>query len=259
MFLNAVANDPRNNHLLAALWPTEQSWLSLLQAVDLPAGMMLFEAGQELHNLYFPTTAVISLMMVLENGDTAETAMVGNEGIVGVSTFMGGESALTCAAVRIAGRGWRIRTEVLLQEFHRCGLVQQLLLRYTQALIAQMSQTAICNRHHVIDQQLCRSLLLTLDRLQGNEVVMTHDQIAQSLGVRREGVTAAAGALQKAGFIRSSRGRMTVLGRAGLEARVCECYGVVRARYDELNIDVHPEVCSKSAATRALAADAELD
>lgn len=226
---------PRLNRLLDALWPTEgKGWLSQLQSVEMPVGKLLFGSGDVLRYLYFPTTAVVSLLTVLENGDTAETAVVGCDGIVGISLFMGGETALTSASVRIGGRGFRIAASVLMAEFHRCGIVQQRLLRYTQALIAQMSQTAVCNRHHTLDEQLCRCLLLTRDRLRSDVVAMTHDQMANCLGVRRESVSMAAADLEHAGLIRRHRGRVMLIDRPGLELRVCECYAVVKARYDSL-------------------------
>lgn len=237
--------DPRSNDLIATLWDTEEhSWLPQLEAVDMPLGEVLFESGDTLKYVYFPTTAVISLMYMLESGATAETAVVGHEGVVGVSLFMGGESALTSAEVRIAGSGYRLKADILMEEFQRCGAVQHLLLRYTQALLAQMSQTAVCNRHHSVDQQLCRFLLQSLDRLQGNEIAMTQELIANSLGVRREGVTAAATGLQKAGLIRYARGQISVLDREGLEERSCECYAVVRDKYEEsLSGAVDDAVC----------------
>jgi CRP-like cAMP-binding protein len=237
--------DPRQNGLIASLWDTEEhSWLPQLEAIDMPLGEILFDSGDTLKYVYFPTTAVISLMYLLENGATAETAVVGHEGIVGVSLFMGGESALNSAEVRIAGSGYRLKADILMEEFQRCGAVQHLLLRYTQALLAQMSQTAVCNRHHSVDQQLCRFLLQSLDRLQGNEIAMTQELIANSLGVRREGVTTAATCLQKAGLIRYARGQIEVLDRKGLEVRSCECYAVVRDKYAEaLSGTVDDAVC----------------
>ena len=233
--LKNIATDPRKNDILNALWPTEaDTWMRHLQPVDLARGQVLYGSGESLAYVVFPTTAVVSLMYVLESGATSETAVVGREGVVGVSLFMGGESALTTAVVKVAGQAWRVRGDVLLQEFHRCGVVQHHLLRFTQAMIAQMSQTSVCNRHHSVDQQLCRLLLLSLDRIDGDTVPLTHELMAQSLGVRREGVSVAAAALQRDGLIEGHRGRLTVLDRPALEKRSCECYAVVRAKYDEL-------------------------
>ena len=223
------------NHLLAAL-PTyiQQSWLSQLEPVQMPLGEVLYESGVTLTHVYFPTTAIVSLLYVMEDGASAEIAVVGNEGIVGISLFMGGESTPSRAVVQSAGQGFRLKAQVLKEEFNRAGPVLHLLLRYTQALITQMAQTAVCNRHHSLDQQLCRWLLLSLDRLKGDELVMTQELIANMLGVRREGVTEAALKLQSAGLIRYARGRITVLDRAGLEQRTCECYAVVKKEYDRL-------------------------
>ena len=227
--------DARQNHLLDALWDDgKPAWLQLLEPVDMPLGKTLYEAGAEVKHVYFPTTSIVSLMYALENGATAETAVVGFEGIVGVSLFMGGESSPCAAVVRSAGRGFRLSAETMMQEFHHCGRVQRIVLRYAQAMITQMSQTAVCNRHHSVDQQLCRWLLLSLDRLRSLDVVMTQEQIATILGVRREGITAAAVALQKDGLIHYARGRIVVVDRAGLEKRSCECYSVVKAEYDHL-------------------------
>jgi CRP-like cAMP-binding protein len=223
------------NHLLAAL-PAyiQQSWLPQLEPVQMPLGEVLYESGVTLGHVYFPTTAIVSLLYVMEDGASAEIAVVGNEGIVGISLFMGGESTPSRAVVQSAGQGFRLKAQVLKEEFNRAGPVLHLLLRYTQALITQMAQTAVCNRHHSLDQQLCRWLLLSLDRLQGDELVMTQELIANMLGVRREGVTEAALKLQSAGLIRYARGRITVLDRAGLEQRTCECYAVVKKEYDRL-------------------------
>ena len=223
------------NHLLAAL-PTyiQQSWLPQLETVRMPLGEVLYESGVTLGHVYFPTTAIVSLLYVMEDGASAEIAVVGNEGIVGISLLMGGESTPSRAVVQSAGQGFRLKAQVLKEEFNRAGPVLHLLLRYTQALITQMAQTAVCNRHHSLDQQLCRWLLLSLDRLQGDELVMTQELIANMLGVRREGVTEAALKLQSAGLIRYARGRITVLDRAGLEQRTCECYAVVKKEYDRL-------------------------
>jgi CRP-like cAMP-binding protein len=205
-----------------------------MESVDLPLGLVLYEAGGTLSHVYFPTTAIISLLYVMEDGASAEIAVVGNEGIVGVSLFMGGESTPSRAVVQSAGKGLRLKAQFLKDEFNRAGPVLHLLLRYTQALITQMAQTAVCNRHHSLDQQLCRWLLLSLDRLEDNHLVMTQELIANMLGVRREGVTEGALKLQNAGLIQYTRGHITVLDRAGLEVRSCECYAVVKKEYDRL-------------------------
>ena len=227
--------DPRSNHLLAALAAVEfDRWLPQLEYVDMPLGQVLYEAGGTMTHVYFPTTAIVSLLYVLENGSSAEIAVVGNDGIVGVSLFMGGGSTPSRAVVQSAGMGFRMNARSMTDEFNRAGPVLHLMLRYTQALITQMAQTAVCNRHHTLDQQLCRWLLLSLDRLQGDDLVMTQELIANMLGVRREGVTESALKLQGAGLIRYSRGRITVLNRPGLETRSCECYAVVKKEYDRL-------------------------
>jgi CRP-like cAMP-binding protein len=200
----------------------------------MPLGQVLYESGGTLSHVYFPITAIVSLLYVMENGASAEIAVVGNEGIVGISLFMGGQSTPSRAVVQSAGQGFRLTARVMKEEFDRAGPVLHLLLRYTQALITQMAQTAVCNRHHSLDQQLCRWLLLSLDRLQGTELVMTQELIANMLGVRREGVTEGALKLQQAGLIRYARGRISVLNRTGLEERTCECYGVVKKEYDRL-------------------------
>ena len=197
-------------------------------------GHVLYESGDTLGYVYFPTTAIVSLLYVMEDGASAEIAVVGLEGMVGVSLFMGGQSTPSRAVVQSAGQGFRLRAQIMKDEFDRAGPVLHLLLRYTQALITQMAQTAVCNRHHSLDQQLCRWLLLSLDRLRGNELVMTQELIANMLGVRREGVTEGALKLQKAGLIRYARGRITVLDRPGLEEATCECYAVVKTEYDRL-------------------------
>jgi CRP-like cAMP-binding protein len=229
-----MSPDPRQNGLLAALPAADwQRWLPLLEEVELPLGLPVYEAGTALSHVYFPTTAIVSLLYVMENGASAEIAVVGNEGIVGISLFMGGESTTSRAVVQSAGRGFRLKARVIKDEFNRAPVLH-LLLRYTQALITQMAQTAVCNRLHTLDKQLCRWLLLSLDRLQVNELVMTQELIANMLGVRREGVTEAALKLQSAGLIRYARGRITVLDRAGLEHRTCECYAVVKREYDRL-------------------------
>jgi CRP-like cAMP-binding protein len=226
---------PRNNLLLAALPDEEwQRWLPQLEAVVMPLGQVLYESGATLSHVYFPTTAIVSLLYVMENGASAEIAVVGNEGIVGISLFMGGESTSSRAVVQSAGNGLRLKAQMIKNEFNRAGPVLHLLLRYTQALITQMAQTAVCNRHHSLDQQLCRWLLLSLDRLQDNELVMTQELIANMLGVRREGVTEGALKLQQGGLIRYARGHISVLDRPGLEKRTCECYAVVKKEYDRL-------------------------
>jgi CRP-like cAMP-binding protein len=226
---------PLENHLLAAL-PAHAwcLWSGQVEPVDMPLGQILYEPGIRLSHVYFPTTAIVSLLYVMEDGASAEIAVVGNEGIVGISLFMGGESTPSRAVVQSAGTGFRLRADVMLDAFERDAAVMHLLLRYTQALITQMAQTAVCNRHHSLDQQLCRWLLLSLDRLRGSDLVMTQELIANMLGVRREGVTEAAGHLQKAGLIQYRRGHITVMDRAGLERRTCECYAVVKKEYDRL-------------------------
>jgi CRP-like cAMP-binding protein len=231
----AMVSEPQGNLLLAALPVSDRApWLPQLEPVDMPLGKVLYEAGRKLTHVYFPTTSIVSLLYVMENGASAEIAVVGNEGVVGISLFMGGESTPSRAVVQSAGQGLRLNASVMMQEFNRAGPVLHLLLRYTQALITQMAQTAVCNRHHSLDQQLCRWLLLSLDRLQSNHLVMTQELIANMLGVRREGVTEAAGRLHRAGLIRYQRGRITVLDRPGLEQRTCECYAVVKKEYDRL-------------------------
>jgi CRP-like cAMP-binding protein len=225
----------RGNLLLAALPEQELArWLPDLESVEMPLGTVLYESGGRLGHVYFPTSAIISLLYVLEDGGSAEIAVVGHEGLVGVSLFMGGETTPSRAVVQSAGQALRLKAHRMMAEFNRAGDVMHLLLRYTQALLTQMAQTAVCNRHHSLDQQLCRWLLLSLDRLRGNELVMTQELIANMLGVRREGVTQAAGHLQEAGLVQYRRGRITVLDRAGLEQRTCECYAVVKREYDRL-------------------------
>ena len=211
-----------------------QRWEAQLESIALPLGQVLYESGGTLSHVYFPTDAIVSLLYVMENGASAEIAVVGNEGLVGVSLFMGGESTPSRAVVQSAGTGFRLRAQLVKDEFNRSGPVLHLLLRYTQALITQMAQTAVCNRHHSLDQQLCRWLLLSLDRLRDNELVMTQELIANMLGVRREGVTEAALKLAQDGLIRYARGRISVLDRPGLERRTCECYAVVKKEYDRL-------------------------
>lgn len=228
-------NDPRQNKLLAALPDLEWArWAPMLEPVDLPLGKVLYESGRPLHHAYFPITGIVSLLYVMENGSSAEIAVVGKEGLVGVSLFMGGDTTPSRGVVQSAGQGYRLRADLLMSEFERSPPVMHLLLRYTQALITQTAQTAVCNRHHSLEQQLCRWLLLSLDRLAGNELKMTQELIANMLGVRREGVTEAAGHLQHDGLIRYQRGHITILDRPGLERRTCECYAVVKAEYDRL-------------------------
>jgi CRP-like cAMP-binding protein len=231
--------EARRNHLLAALPEADwQRWQPQLEWVPLPLGQVLYESGCTMSHVYFPTDAIVSLLYVMADGASAEIAVVGNEGVVGISLFMGGGSTPSRAVVQSAGQGWRLRASAIRDEFNDSAPVMHLLLRYTQALITQMAQTAVCNRHHVLDQQLCRWLLLSLDRLPGTELVMTQELIANMLGVRREGVTEAALKLQRDGLIRYSRGHITVLDRAGLEARTCECYEVVRKEYARLLPDL---------------------
>jgi CRP-like cAMP-binding protein len=230
---------PNQNHLLAALPTAEFEPLAAhLELVKMPLGQMLYEPGGQLQHAYFPTTSIISLHYVMASGATAETAGVGNEGMLGVSLFMGGDTTPSSAVVQTAGQAYRLERRLLKQEFNRAGLLQRLLLRYTQALLTQMAQTAVCNRHHTLEQQLCRWLLLTLDRQPSNELVMTQELVASMLGVRREGITVAAGDLQRAGFISYRRGHIAVLNRAGLEAHACECYAVVKKELKRLLSDV---------------------
>jgi len=233
-------HNPRQNHLLDALPAAEYERLfPYLEQVPMPLGKVLYESGDELHHAYFPTTCIVSKLYVMENGASAEIAVIGNDGIIGVSLFMGGGTMPNRAVVQSEGYAYRLRAHLLIQQFdrsggRRSGVFHHLLLRYTQALITQMAQTAACNRHHSVDQQLCRWLLLSLDRLAANELIMTQELIANMLGVRREGVTEAAGKLHKAGLIDYRRGHITVLDRPGLEARVCECYQVVKTESDRL-------------------------
>jgi CRP-like cAMP-binding protein len=238
--MNAATHDIRKNYLLAALPDSVRArWLPQLETVQMPLGTVLYESGGTLSHLYFPTTSIVSLLYVMENGSSAEIAVVGNEGIVGISLFMGGESTPSRAVVQSAGEGFRLKSAIVKDEFNQAGPVLHLLLRYTQALITQMAQTAVCNRHHSLDQQLCRWLLLSLDRLPGDELLMTQELIANMLGVRREGVTEGAMKLQHAGLIRYARGRISVLDRTGLEHRTCECYAVVKKEYDRLLPGTH--------------------
>ena len=225
----------RRNGLIAALPDAEWArWEPHVEWVSLPLGEVLYEPGRVLSHVYFPTTAIVSMLYVMENGASAEIAVVGKEGLVGIALFMGGETTPSRAVVQSAGEGWRLPSARIKEEFSRAGPAMHLLLRYTQALITQMSQTAVCNRHHSLEQQLCRWLLLSLDRLEGDELVMTQELIANMLGVRREGVTEAALKLQKMGVIRYARGRIKVTDRSALEAQTCECYAVVKREYDRL-------------------------
>jgi CRP-like cAMP-binding protein len=237
-----IPTNKRQNHLLAVLPEPERGRLfPHLEPITMPLGKALYESGDRLVHVYFPTTAIVSLLYIMEDGASAEIAVVGNEGIVGIALFMGGETMPNRAVVQSAGHAYRLSGQLLKQEFNRGGALQHLLLRYTLAMLTQMAQTAVCNRHHSVDQQLCRWLLLSLDRLPANELSMTQELIANMLGVRREGVTEAAGKLQNAGLIHYSRGRIIVLDRPGLEARVCECYEVVRQEFERLLPDVMAE------------------
>jgi CRP-like cAMP-binding protein len=236
------------NHLLAAFpEPEYERVVPDLELVPMPLGEVLSEPGREMQYVYFPTTCIVSLLYILKDGASAEIAVVGNEGIVGISLFMGGGSTSSRSVVRGGGHAYRMKASRLLQEFERGGPVQRLLLRYTQALITQMTQTGVCNRHHSVEQQLCRTLLLTLERLNGSSLTLTHELIAGVLGVRREGITEAAGNLQRAGLIRYSRGHIEVLDRPGLQAAACECYRVVKLEYDRLLSDI-PRVNAPRAA-----------
>jgi CRP-like cAMP-binding protein len=232
---SVTTSQTAKNHLLAALPEAVQGeWKPFLESAEMPLGKVLYEPGESLSHVYFPTTAIVSLLYVMENGASAEIAVVGNEGIVGVALFMGGETTSSRAVVQSAGQAIRLPAQKMTKEFHRGGPVLLLLLRYTQALLTQMAQTAVCNRHHSLHQQLCRWLLLSLDRLDGSDLVMTQELIANMLGVRREGVTEAAIELQKRGWIRYARGHITVLDRGEIEKCTCECYAVVKKEYDRL-------------------------
>ena len=235
-----AGHTPNQNHLLASL-PAEifERVSPNLELVAMPLGEVVCESGGQLQYVYFPTTAILSLHYVMEDGSTAEIAGVGNEGVLGVSLFMGGNTTPSRTTVQTGGWGYRLKARLMVEEFNRAGPMMRLMLRYTQALMAQMSQTAVCNRHHSVEQQLCRWLLLTLDRLTSNELTMTQELIAGMLGVRREGITEAAGHLQQAGIIRYRRGHITVLDRAGLETRTCECYNVVRKEFHRLLSELH--------------------
>jgi CRP-like cAMP-binding protein len=240
-------HSPQQNHLLAALPHAEfERMLPHLELVPMPLGEALYESGGRLQHVYFPTTSIVSLLYVMEDGASAEIAVVGNEGILGISLFMGGETTPSRAVTQSAGFGYRMKAQVLKTEFNRAGPVMHLLLRYTQALITQMAQTAVCNRHHSLEQQLCRWLLLSLDRLNSNQLNMTQELIANMLGVRREGVTEAAGKLQREGLISYSRGHITVLDRAKLEHSSCECYAVVKKEFDRLLSDIPRTVAGRS-------------
>jgi CRP-like cAMP-binding protein len=229
------SGDPRRNRLLAELHGADWGRVSPhLEPVDMRLGQVICEPGGRLEHVYFPADCIVSLLYVTAEGDSAEIAVVGREGIVGVSLFMGGGTTPSRTLVQGAGKAFRLKANLMLREFRRGGAVMHLLLRYTQALITQMSQTAVCNRHHTLDQQLCRWLLLSLDCLESNELVMTQELIANMLGVRRQGVTEAAGRLHKTGIVEYQRGRIRVLDRAGLERRTCECYAVVKREYDRL-------------------------
>ena len=232
-------HSPQHNHLLAALPPADfDLFAQHLELVPMALGQMLYEPGTQLRHAFFPTTSIVSLHYVTETGASAETAGVGNEGVVGISLFMGGDTTPSSAVVQTAGHAYRLDRHVLQSEFNRAGALQRLLLRYTQALMTQMAQSAVCNRHHSVEQQLCRWLLLTMDRVPARELVMTQELVASMLGVRRESVTEAAGNLQTAGYIRYRRGHIAVLDRKGLEGRVCECYGVVKKELGRLLSDV---------------------
>lgn len=234
-----ISQSPMQNHLLAALPAAEFDRLSdQLELVSLHQGEALYESGVRLQHVYFPITCIVSLLYVLESGESAEIAIVGNEGIVGISLFMGGDTTPDRAMVQSAGYAYRLRGNLLKEEFDRAGPVLRLLLRYTQVLIIQMTQTAVCNRHHSIEQQLCRWLLLSVDRLSSESVIMTQQMIANMLGVRRERVTEAAGNLQRAGLIQYSRGAIEILDRPGLEDAVCECYSVIKQEFDRLLTDI---------------------
>ena len=235
----ALLHSPSQNHLLAALPAAEFERLAPhLELVPMLLGETLYEPGGQFRHVYFPTTAIVSMLYTLESGMSAEIAGVGNEGILGISLFLGGDTTPSSAVVQTAGHGYRLPGRLLKEEFGRGGLTQRLLLRYTQALLTQMCQTAACNRHHSIEQQICRWLLLTLDRLPSNELVMTQELVANALGVRRESVTEVAGNLQRAGFIRYRRGHISVLDRSGLEDGACECYAVVKKEFARLLSDV---------------------
>jgi len=233
--MDAALHHPRENHLIGVLPNGDyERWMQHLEPVEMPLGQVLYESGCTMKHVYFPVTAIVSLLYVMEDGGTAEVAVIGNEGVVGISLFMGGNTTPSRGVVQSAGMGYRLDAQVLKHEVDRSGPVLHLLLRYVQAQITQTAQTAVCNRHHSLDQQVCRRLLLSLDRLSGSELAMTQELIANMLGVRREGVTEAALKLQSAGLIRYARGHISVLDRTGLEQRTCECYEVVRKEYERL-------------------------
>ena len=237
------SHDPQQNHLLAALSAAERErFYPHLRLVPMPLGKVLYDSGDVLRYVYFPTDSIVALLYVLEDGASAEISVVGNDGVIGIALFMGGETSPSRAIVQSAGYAYRLNGRQLQEEFHRHGPLQLLLLRYTQALITQMAQTAVCNRHHSVDQQLCRWLLLSLDRLSSNQLTMTQELIANVLGLRREGVTEAAGRLQKLGVIGYSRGQFTVLDRPKLEQLCCECYAVVKKETDRLLSRPHANV-----------------
>jgi CRP-like cAMP-binding protein len=232
-------HSPNQNHLLAALPTAEfERLVAHLELVAMPLGKILYEPGEQMRHAYFPVTAIVSLHYVMESGASAETAGVGNEGVVGISLFMGGDTTPSSAVVQTSGHAYQLESRLLKQEFIRAGPLQRLLLRYTQALITQIAQTAACNRHHSLEQQLCRWLLLTLDRASSHELTMTQELVARMLGVRREGVTEAVGKLQRAGFIRYRRGHIAVVDPSGLETRACECYAMVKKELSRLLSDV---------------------
>ena len=243
------SHSPNQNHLLAALPTAEfERLVAHLELIPMPLGEILYEPGGQLQYAYFPTTSIVSLHHIMESGASAESAGAGNEGMVGISLFMGGDSVPSSAMVQTAGHGYRLEGRWLMQEFNLAGLMQRLLLRYTQALMTQMSQTAACYRHHSVDQQLSRWLLLTLDRMPTNELIMTQELVSNMLGVRREGITEAAGKLQQAGIIRYRRGHISVLDRSGLEANACECYAVVKTELSRLLSD---ELYRQDSATKS--------
>ena len=230
---------PNQNHLLASLPTAEFDRIApYLERVEMPLGEVFYESGGQLQHVYFPASAIVSLHYMTESGASAEMAGVGNEGVLGVSLFMGGNTTPSWATVSTGGSGYRLKGHLMMEEFNRAGPFMRLMLRYTQSLMTQMAQTAVCNRHHSVDQQLCRWLLSTLDRSTSNELTLTQELIASKIGVRREGITAAAGDLQQGGYIRYRRGHITVLDRAGLEAQVCECYDVVKIEQQRLLNDV---------------------
>lgn len=239
MSQRASPTNPSQNHLLAALPTAEfEPLAALLELVPMPLGRMLYSPDEQLQHAYFPTSSIVSLHYIVESGASAETASVGNEGVVGVSLFMGGDTTSSSAVVQTAGHAYRLERRLMNSAFNAGGLFQKILLRYTQSLLTQMAQTAVCNRHHSVEQQMCRSLLLTLDRMPNRELVMTQELLASLLGVRREGITVAAGNLQRDGLISYRRGHISILDRVGLEERACECYSVVKKESARLLSDV---------------------